>query len=357
MAIPYFIALTKSVLLFWHNAHSMKKLLLVTDAWSPQKNGVVVALQELKHGLEQRGYKVVVVHPGLFKSVPLLLYPEIHIALLPGGKLRKILETEKPDYIHIATEGPLGLAARSWCLKNKHSFTTAYHTHFPFYIGMYASKILLPKAAESYLRWFHNASTTTMVHTGTLLTELSKKGFTHMVYSPLGVDLKLFRRNPAPDLPSLKKPVFVYFGRLAKEKNVEEFLEAKLPGTKLVIGDGPHRKNLEALNTPHVIFTGYKKDQQLVDWLSLCDVLVFPSRSETFGLVVLEALAVGIPVAAHDVLGPRDIITSGVDGFLSEDLREAAQKCLKLSKERCVEKARLFSWDAAVETFIKNLAP
>lgn len=195
-----------------------------------------------------------------------------------------------------------------------------------------------------------------MVSTESLKSELEISGFKNVVVVPLGVDVNHFVRNPASPLPKLSKPVFVYFSRLAPEKSPEEFLRLKMPGTKLVIGDGPDRKKLEKKYGKENMFVGYKRGQELVDWLSLADVFVFPSRTETFGLVVLEALACGIPVAAHDVMGPRDIITEGKDGYLSENLAEAAMKCLSLSRDDCRAKAIQYSWEHSAEAFIKNLA-
>jgi glycosyltransferase involved in cell wall biosynthesis len=194
-----------------------------------------------------------------------------------------------------------------------------------------------------------------MVSTESLKKELEATGYKNLVIMPLGVDTQLFTRNPAPQLPTLPKPVFVYFSRLSVEKNPEEFLKLSLSGTKLVIGDGPLRKKLEKKYATGHMFVGRKNGQELVDWLSLADVFVFPSRTETFGLVALEALACGIPVAAHDVMGPHDIVTVGKDGYLSENLAEAAQKCLPLLPEDCRAKALQYSWENSADAFLQNL--
>ncbi len=334
----------------------MKKILLVTDAWEPQVNGVVVALSEISHRLEARGFEVVVVHPGLFRNIPLPLYPEIRLALFPKRKLQRMFRVHRPDYIHIATEGPLGHAARRMCLKEKFLFTSAYHTHFPLYLAAYLkAPAFVVRAAYRFLARFHNAAAATMVHTESVRGELQSHGFTKLVLWPAGVDTNLFVRNSTPALPPLSGPVFAYFGRITKEKSVEEFLSLSLPGTKLVIGDGPDRVRLERKYGHEARFVGYKKGKELVDWLSLVDVAVIPSRTETFGLVIIEALACGIPVAAHDAEGPRDIIDEGVDGFLSEDLKEAALACLPLSREKCREKALRYSWEHSTDVFISNL--
>jgi len=330
----------------------MAKLLLVTDAWHPQVNGVVTALEKMKESLERDGFEVVVMHPGLFHSVPLPGYPEIRLALLPQRRTRRMLRSEAPDFIHVATEGPLGWSTRSLCRRYGWSFTASYHTHFHLYAHLRAASFLRP--VQALLRTFHRATTCTMVATPGLKRALEARGFRNLMLWPLGVDTAFFVRNASSGL-SLPKPVFLFFSRLAPEKNLEEFLKLDLPGSKIVVGDGPERKRLQARFGTQAIFLGYKHDQELVDWLSICDVLVFPSRTETFGLVILEALACGIPVAAHDVMGPRDVIDNGVDGFLDDDLRKAALACLSLDRTKCREKALRYSWDASAAAFKRNL--
>lgn len=331
----------------------MKKILLVTDAWAPQVNGVVRVQDAYISSLSAHGYEVVVIEPGQFKTIPMPMYPEIRLALFPRRRIEKVIEELQPDAIHLMTEGPLGWAARSVCMEHGIPFTTWYHSHFQLYVNIRLRGLLRPIYA--LLRRFHSTAIRTFVSTESLKKELESTGFKNVTIVPLGVDVELFVRNPAPPFPQLPKPVFVFFSRLAPEKSPEEFLKLDLPGTKLVIGDGPNRMTLEATYGKKNKFVGYKRGVELVDWLSLADVFVFPSRTETFGLVVLEALACGIPVAAHDVMGPRNIIEEGKDGYLSDDLREAALKCLELSSEDCRAKAQLYSWEHSADAFLQNL--
>ena len=331
----------------------MKKILLVTDAWAPQINGVTRVLNAHIDGLKKRGHEVSVIEPSQFKTMPLPMYPEIRLSLFARRRVATIIDQLKPDAIHIVTEGPLGWAARSVCIASGTPFTTWYHTKFQLYVDVRLHMFLGP--VHSLMRRFHSKAICTMVSTESLKKELETDGFKNVVVVPLGVDVNQFIRNQNSPLPQLQKPVFVYFSRLAPEKSPEEFLKLKLPGTKLVIGDGPDRKKLEEKYGKENKFVGYKRGQELVDWLSLADVFIFPSRTETFGLVVLEALACGIPVAAHSVMGPRDIITEGKDGYLNEDLAEAAQKCLALSRDDCRVKALQYSWEKSTDVFIHNL--
>jgi glycosyltransferase involved in cell wall biosynthesis len=331
----------------------MKKILFITDAWAPQVNGVVRVLNALIPLLKARGYEVIVIEPGQFRTVSMPMYPEIFIALFSRRRIAKMLKTLKFDAVCIVTEGPLGWAARSACMRAGIPFTTWYHSHFQLYAGVRFQMLLRPVLA--LVRRFHSVATRTMVSTESLKRELESAGFKNLVIMPLGVDTELFVRNSAPPLLPLPKPVFVYFGRLAPEKSPEEFLKLELPGTKLVIGDGPDRAKLEKKYGEENMFVGYKHGQELVDCLSLADVFVFPSRTETFGLVVLEALACGIPVAAHDVMGPRDIITEGKDGYLNEDLADAALNCIGLSPSDCRTKALQYSWEHSTDVFIKSL--
>ncbi|MDD2657663.1 MAG: glycosyltransferase family 1 protein [Candidatus Pacebacteria bacterium] len=333
----------------------MKKILFVTDAWAPQVNGVVRVQNAYLPLLGARGYDIKTIEPNQFMTMPMPWYPEIRFALFPRRRIAKMIDAFHPDAIHIMTEGPLGWAARSVCRKRGIPFTTWYHSHFQLYIDMRLRGLLSPVLA--LLRRFHAKAERTIVSTESLKRELESAGYTHVVVVPLGVDVDLFKRTATPPLPPLPKPVFAYFSRLAPEKNPEEFLTLDVPGTKLVIGDGPDRTRLEKKYGKKNKFVGYKHGQELVDWLSLADVLIFPSRTETFGLVVVEALACGLPVAAHDVMGPRDIVEEGKDGYLSDDLKEAALACLELSPADCRAKAEQYSWEHSTDAFIKNLVP
>ena len=334
----------------------MKKLLIVTDAWFPQVNGVVTVFDRISTLLRVRGIEVVVVHPELFdRTFPLPLYPEVPMAILPGKRMREIFLREKPDYVHIATEWTLGLSARWLCLQNKIPFTSSYHTNFPLYAAHYFRYgFLLSPIASMYMRWFHKPAQSLLVSNESLKQQLISDGFHNVNVWPFGIDTDLFKRdetNVPDEAKTLVHPVFVYFGRVCKEKGIEEFLQLSLPGTKLVIGDGPLRIPLEKKYADKATFIGYRRGQELVNWLSACDVCVFPSRTETFGLVVLEALACGLPVAAHNVLGPKDSITHDVDGYLSEDLQDAAIKCLPLSRTDCRQKALHYSWETSADVF------
>lgn len=331
----------------------MRNIVFVTDAWTPQVNGVVRVLQAVIPLLEARGYQVTLIEPGQFVTIPIPFYPEIRIALFPWQKMARLLKEAHPDAVCLVTEGTLGWTARSVCLLRGIPFTTWYHTHFQLYVDVRLRGLLGP--IHALMRKFHSRAVCTMVSTETLKKELEVNGFKNLVIMPLGVNLELFKRSTTTSLTPLPKPVFVYFSRLAPEKNPEEFLTLKLPGTKLVIGDGPLRKKFEREYGKENTFIGYKHGQELVDWLSLADVFVFPSRTETFGLVALEALACGLPVSAHDVMGPRDIVTPGVDGYLGEDLAEIAVKCLDLSPADCRKKAEQYSWVYSTDILIQHL--
>lgn len=334
----------------------MPKIVIVTDTWRDSVNGIVTSLLQAKKVLELKGFQVKVICPGEFKTVPLPTYSEIKLSLLTRKQMEDILQKEKPNYIHIATEGPLGLAARMVCTKNNWRFTSYYYTQLPEYIQVRLGTF--KDLAYKYLRWFHNASQRTFVTTISLEKTLEQNGFKHLVVLPLGVDTNLFKRNLNAVIPAgLKKPIFVFLGRLAPEKNLEVFLRCDLPGSKLIIGDGPNRQSLERNFAGQAKFVGYKTGQELVDILSVCDVFVLPSKTETFCIAMLESLACGLPVAAFDEPGPRDIITQGVDGYIGANLQGNAIKCLELNPENCIKKALKYSSDSWSENLLANLVP
>jgi len=333
-------------------SNGMKRLVIITDTWHPKLDGIVRTTQQFKTELENRSWEVLVIHPGLFWSAPLPYYSELRVALMPGRKLARLVDNFKPAHVHIMSEGPLGLAARRLFLKRKWQFTTTYHTHLHLYAQVHLRGSSRPVAR--LLRWFHSAATKTFVSTKGLWSELEAQGFKNLVLCPLAVDTDLFRPIPGAEH---REPIFSYFGRLAPEKSPEDFLALDLPGKKVVIGDGPLRASLEKKYGGNAQFLGYLRGPKLVAALSRSSVVVFTSRTETFGLVVLEALACGVPVAAYDVTGPRDIITNGVDGVLSDDLQSAALKCLTLDRNKCREKALQYSWEKSTEAFIANLVP
>ena len=334
----------------------MKKLTIVTDTWVPNVNGVVTSISHIQQILQTQNCAVAIIQPADFPTIRLPTDKELRLSLATRRKIEKLIRQQKPDFIHLATEGPLGLSARFACLKNRWHFTAAYHTRLPEYIQDRLHSTALAKLSYDYLRWFHNAADRTLVSTESLKTELAGKKIINLAVSPLvGVDIQLFKKNPEAKLPEgWQKPVFVFFGRLAPEKNLPAFLDLDLPGTKLVMGEGPQKPFLEKTYGKTTKFMGILKQQALVDVLSVCDVMVFPSKTDTFGLVMIEALACGLPVAAYNVSGPKDIIEIGVDGYMGDDLKSAALACLKLKGENCRKKAEQFSWESASEKFLAH---
>jgi glycosyltransferase involved in cell wall biosynthesis len=327
------------------------RILIATDAWQPQVNGVVRTLETLARELENMGHEVRLLEPSCFRTVPLPTYREIQIALNPTRITRRIIESFKPDAIHIATEGPIGFAARRYCVVNDFPFTTSFHTRFPEYI--HARTGLPPSWFYRYLKYFHSASSALLVTTNSLKKELEAKGFDNLHIWARGVDVDLFRPTPK-DWLDLARPVFVYVGRVAIEKNIEAFLKLDLPGTKMIVGDGPQQSSL-SLKYPDACFVGPKYGDDLARHYAASDVFVFPSKTDTYGLVVLEALACGVPVAAYPVQGPRDIIGGGPVGALDDDLRKAALNALKCEPQACRDYAETFSWRSCTEEFIEFL--
>lgn len=334
------------------NAARPLRILIVTDAWSPQVNGVVRTLETLGEELTKLGHTVQYITPKNFTTFPMPTYPEIRLALYPGPRIAKIIGEFRPDAIHIATEGTLGLAARNFCVRNGRKFTTSLHTKFPEYVH---ARFRVPvRWTYALMRWFHRPATAVMVATKTLERELTERGFRNLQIWSRGVDTEYFKPGEK-DWLDLPRPVFLYVGRVAIEKNIEAFLTLDLPGSKLVIGDGPQMTELQS-RFPSVRFAGPKFGADLTRHYAASDVFVFPSKTDTFGLVVLEALASGLPVAAYPVLGPKDIIGDAPVGALSEDLQAASLKALTITPEACRAFAENFSWRACTEQFLSNLA-
>ncbi len=329
------------------------QILIVTDAWLPQINGVAVTLQNTVRELESMGHRVRLITPLAFRTVPMPTYPEIRLAVRPRREVARMIEEFDPDAIHIATEGPLGLAARRHCLRRQRPFTTAYHTQFPEYVH---ARCRLPVGLTyAWLRRFHEPAKAVMCGTPEIRHRLAARGFRNTALWSRGVDTELFRpgeRTAGPD----RRPVYLYVGRVAVEKNIEAFLSLDLPGTRWVVGDGPARAALER-RFPDARFLGFKTGESLAWHYRHADVLVFPSRTDTFGLVLLEAMACGTPVAAFPVTGPRDVVCDPRAGVLSDDLGAAAAAALQLDRDAVHRYALRFSWTAATRQFVANLHP
>ncbi|MCR6629304.1 MAG: glycosyltransferase family 1 protein [Magnetospirillum sp.] len=335
------------------------RILVVSDAWFPQINGVVRTLDTLRSELEKSGHEVVLITPDRFRSIPCPTYPEIRLALKPGRRLARMIEAAQPCAIHIATEGPLGWAARRYCLRRRVPFTTAYHTKFPEYIQA-RFRVPLP-VSYAVMRRFHGKSARVMVATQGIEDELVRRGFDNIGRWSRGVDTELFHPRPelkgdAGPFAGLPHPVFLYVGRVAVEKNIQAFLDLDLPGSKVVVGDGPLLDELRRRH-PEATFTGAKFGEDLAVHYAAADVFVFPSRTDTFGLVLLEALASGLPVAAYPVPGPLDVIGDAPAGVLSEDLGAAARAALAIPAEVARAHALSFSWAACTRQFLDNLKP
>ena len=327
------------------------KIAIITDAWYPQTNGVVTTLNRTGECLREMGHEVRYVTPQAFRTVPLPSYPEIRLALFPRHKVTRMLDEFEPHAVHIATEGPLGSAARKYCLRRGLKFTTAYHTQFPQYVRLRAPVPL--GITYALLRRFHRKAMRTMVPTESQRQELLRRRFKNVVIWSRGVDVRLFKPGDKAFLQD-HRPISMFVGRVAVEKNIEAFLSMQLPGTKYVVGDGP---DLQALcdRYPQVRFVGFKYGEELARYLAAADVFVFPSRTDTFGLVMLEAMACGVPVAAYPVTGPIDVVQNGETGVLDEDLRTATLRALELDPAAARRYAEQHSWLAATAQFYSHL--
>ncbi len=329
------------------------KVLIVTDAWAPQVNGVVRTLEILGRDLRALGHQVRYATPEGRFALPLPTYSEIKLAVFPRPGLEREIREYAPDAIHIATEGTLGLSARALCVKYHVPFTTSFHTRFPDYVRA-RFPFIGEETVYRFLRWFHRPAIAMMVATASLQRELEGRGFRNVRIWSRGVDTDEFRPLPGAALP-FAKPIWLYVGRVAVEKNIEAFLKLDLPGTKVVIGEGPARPALERAY-PAAKFLGQRTGKPLVEAYSASDVFVFPSRTDTFGLVVLEALACGTPVAAYPVQGPKDVVEDAEVAVLDEDLEKACREALAISRDAARSFALSRSWRACTQQFIANLA-
>ena len=329
------------------------KIALFTDAWRPQINGVVRTLQQTRTHLEALGHETVFVTPLDFATCPCPSYPSIRLALFPGKGVEGILRAAKPDTVHIAAEGPIGHAARSVCCRLGIPFTSSFHTLFPEYIR---ARVPFPVGwSYSYLRRYHGRAARTFVATPSLAERLRNRGFTNLAIWPRGVDTNLFKPGPKSFLPG-PWPLSMYRGRVAVEKNIEAFLDLDLPGTKYVVEDGPDLNGLRS-RYPDVRFVGQKHGEELAAHLTAADVFVFPSLTDTFGLVMLEAMACGVPVAAFPVTGPLDVVQRGKTGVLDRDLRAAVIGALELDPSDCVAYAKQHTWLEWTRRFVSLLEP
>ena len=325
------------------------RILVATDAWHPQVNGVVRTLTMMAEAAKEFGVDISFLTPQSFRTFAMPSYPDLRLALPGPSKTAQLIREARPDAIHITTEGPIGLLVRRYCRKHRLPFTTSFHTRFPEYIS---ARLPIPESwIWMMLRRFHRPSRAVMAATPALATELRVRGFRDVVLWPRGVDVRLFHPRPV-DL-GLTRPVFVCVGRVAVEKNLEAFLSLDLPGTKLIVGDGPARAAL-ARKYPQAVFLGARQGEELAQAYAAADVFVFPSKTDTFGLVLLEALASGLPVAAFPVTGPRDVIGTEPVGALNHDLRAACLSALSISREACVEFARKHTWEASARAFVDH---
>ncbi len=327
--------------------------MIVTDAWFPQTNGVVRTLAQTAAWLGRFGHEVRTITPKDFRSIACPTYPEIRLSLKPYAKVASAIGAFSPHALHIATEGPLGFSARRHCLKVGMRFTTSYHTQFPQYVR---ARVPVPLGVTyRALRWFHGAAVRCMVSTQSLRQDLAAHGFTNLATWQRGVDTEIFKPS-AKDFLQLPRPIAAYVGRVAVEKNIDAFLSMPWKGSKIIIGDGPERARLQQ-QYPDATFFGYRFGEDLANHLASADVMVFPSRTDTFGLVNLEAMACGVPVAAYPVNGPIDVVQDGVTGALDVDLAAAARRALEIDPRACRARALRSGWDISSREFENNLVP
>ncbi len=333
---------------------AFKSVLIVSDAWHPQVNGVVRTLGNTRAQLEAMGMEVKMLTPDLFRSVPCPSYPEIRLALVGSKRVEAEIEKAQPDALHIATEGPLGWAARAAALRRGWQFTTAFHTRFPEYVN---ARTGIPVSwLYALFRRVHSPSAAVLAPTHASIADLEKWRFKNVVFWSRGVDHQIFNPRCIQAPPSREHPIFIYVGRLAVEKNIEAFLKLDLPGEKWVAGEGPMEAELKA-RYPEVRWIGVLPQRELAEVYSKGDVFVFPSLTDTFGLVMVEAMACGLPVAAYPVAGPIDVVGASGAGSLKSDLKEACLDCLGIPRLRAIQRSKEFTWERATEQFAGALVP
>ena len=326
------------------------RILVATDAWHPQVNGVVRTLTNMAEAARAFGVEISFLTPQSFRTFAMPSYPDLRLALPRPARIARLIADASPDSIHIATEGPIGLLVRRYCRQHKLPFTTSFHTRFPEYIS---ARLPIPEPwIWRALRAFHGPSQAVMAATPALAGELRARGFRNVVLWPRGVDAGQFHPRAA-DL-GLPRPVFLCVGRVAVEKNLEAFLDLDLPGTKVIVGDGPARAALTR-KYPQAVFLGARQGEELAQAYAAADVFVFPSKTDTFGLVLLEALASGLPVAAFPVTGPRDVIGNEPVGALNDDLRIACLTAVTISPQACLAFAARHTWEASARAFVENI--
>jgi glycosyltransferase involved in cell wall biosynthesis len=329
-----------------------KKTLLVSDAWYPQVNGVVRTMDSVRQNLVDFGHKVSLITPDQFRSLPMPTYTDIRLATNIWPRVGRMIDEIQPDYIMLATEGPLGIAARLHCVSRKLHFSTTFNTKFPEYVNL---RFRIPESwTYRFLLWFHGSADGILVATNSLRMDLIEHGFKNTQLWARGVDTEMFRPYSEPFLEEIPRPIWLNVGRVAVEKNLEAFLDLDLPGTKVIVGGGPSLNQLKR-KYPEAVFAGEKHGEELVRYYSAGDVFVFPSKTDTFGLVLLEALACGTPVAAYPVTGPIDVIRDNKVGILDNDLQQAALKALSLNREYCRRYALQYSWANCIKILEEHL--
>jgi glycosyltransferase involved in cell wall biosynthesis len=327
------------------------RIAIVSDAWRPQINGVVRTIETIVRLLRGVGHEVEVFGPDRFRTIPCPTYPEIRLALFPGARMAHMLKLFAPDAIHLVTEGPLGWAARAFCLRRGLPFTSAYHTRFPEYVS---ARIRVPLAwSYALVRRFHAPSYGVLVVAASIRAELAAHGFVNLVPWSRGVDIAAFKPREHDEARD-PRPIWLYTGRVAVEKNISAFLDLDLPGTKWVVGGGPQLGELKRRH-PGAVFCGPVSTNELAWRYAQANCFVFPSRTDTFGLVMVEALASGLPVAAFPVPGPLDVVSDPKVGALAEDLRAACLRAVTLDPADCRRHAETFVWDRCAQQFLANL--